>query len=107
MTTLTGYSDDLIELEGDLGEEIPFDRASDEGVSGHLAFSDGTLLRVVYDMGGIWRFSPVAKGALFDHIDVGSEEDDSFDVVYFKDGLKWCLFAETNQYNVVVSTAQK
>ncbi len=101
MTKVTGYSDDNIELEGDLTEEIPFDSAADDGVSGHLAFSDGTLLRVVYDEGGIWRFTPVVKGTLFDHVIPGVEADDTFDEAVFNDGLVWCLFAKTEQYNVV------
>lgn len=105
MTKVTGYSDDNIELDGDLTEEIPFDTATRPGASGHLAFSDGTLLRVVYDKGGIWRFTTVFKGTLFDHITPGVEADDTFDEVVFNDGLAWCLFAETEQYNVV--TKQK
>lgn len=103
MTTVTGYSDDNIELDGDLLEEIPFDDACESGASGHLAFSDGTLLRVEYGKGGIWRFSPVVAGGLFDHIDAGVEADDTFDVVHFRDGLKWCLFTKTGQNNVVVA----
>ena len=47
MTKATGYSDDNIELEGNLTEEIPFDNATKENTSEHLAFLDGTLLQEV------------------------------------------------------------
>lgn len=54
-----GASDDLIEVEGALVAEFnAFDE--DEGV--YLAFSDGTMLRVVYDDGGVWRITPHVSG---------------------------------------------
>ena len=102
MTKITGYSDDNIELDGELTEEIPFDEAANSETTGHLALSDGTLLKVMYGSGGIWRFEPIMKGTLFDHIELGEEVKDTFDIVYMKDGLKWCLFTVTGQYNVVV-----
>ena len=88
MLTVTGYSDDLIEIEGDITEEIdvPYNDQN-----GYIAFSDGTLLKVVYD--GLWRFFIVNQGPLFDHKVDGIEEDDTFDIVHFKTGIKWLLYS--------------
>jgi hypothetical protein len=87
MLKVTGASDDLIELEGDLNEEWDrFDSAGD-----YLAFSDGTVLFAKYDDDGIWRFTPYAVGTLYDHVVQGVVADDTFDVVRFKDGIKWCV----------------
>lgn len=87
-TTLTGCSDDLIELNGDLYDEFGASYSDPRGVIG---FSDGTLIKYEYDDDGIWRFKPVIKGPLFDHIEQGDVEKDTFDVVHFKDGLKWAV----------------
>lgn len=61
---VTGYSDDLIEVEGVLREEFPYqDTDGDEGDL--VAFSDGTVLRIRYTnegADGIWRITPVALG---------------------------------------------
>lgn len=87
-TTLTGASDDLIELSGDLYDEFG---ASYNDPRGVIGFSDGTLIVYEYDEDGIWRFKPIVKGELFDHIEQGEVAKDTFDVVHFKDGLKWAV----------------
>lgn len=58
---ITGASDDLIEIEGDIREEFNVYLEDDE--ERFLAISDGTLFRVVYDKDGIWRFTQIAKGS--------------------------------------------
>ena len=59
--TVYGASDDLIEIEGDISEEFNYPyNADDKGVL--LAFSDGTLARIKYDSGGMWRITPHARG---------------------------------------------
>lgn len=57
MVIITGYSDDIISLEGDIDDEIPY---NDEPV--YLSFSDGTVLQVDYDARGIWRIHLVKQG---------------------------------------------
>lgn len=57
--TVTGASDDLIEVEGGLREE--FDWYSDKPC--WLNFSDGTQLKALYDDEGIWRFERTREGA--------------------------------------------
>ena len=90
MLTVTGCSDDLIEVEGDIEDEfgVPYNKPN-----GYLAFSDGTLLQVTYDENGIWRFFVVVKGALYDRKEDGVVADDTFDVVHFKDGIKWVMYS--------------
>jgi hypothetical protein len=74
---ITGASDDLIEISGDIGDEITHE--DDEDC--FLAISDGSLFRVVYDDDGIWRFTQLAKG-LANVVKVeGIVEDDTFDVI--------------------------
>ncbi|MCE5221297.1 MAG: hypothetical protein LLF98_08540 [Clostridium sp.] len=95
-TVVTGASDDLIEISGELEKEFNAYDCSDETI----AFSDGTLLRVDYDKNGIWRFKPIYKGNLFEKIVDSSVPDDTNDEVYFKDGLKWCVFSDEMQVEV-------
>lgn len=95
-TVITGASDDLIEISGELEEEFNAYDCDD----GTFAFSDGTLLRVDYDQDGIWRFKPIFTGNLFEKIIVGSVEEDTNDEVYFNDGLKWCAFSDEMQIEV-------
>ena len=65
MIKINGASDDLIEVEGDVTEEISF---KDNGEGGDLlAFSNGTVLRIDYanpDYAnpGVWRITPVIHG---------------------------------------------
>ena len=67
---------------------------------GYMAFSDGTLLNVEYDKNGIWRFRPIFKGPLYEKKIEGSISDDTNDEVYFKPGLKWCVFSREMQIEV-------
>lgn len=92
-TLVTGASDDLIELRGNLHEE--FDAYDCDG--GGIAFSDGTLLNVRYDEDGIWRFNLIYKGDLFKAIEQGSIEEDTNDIAYFEEGLMWCVFSNDMQ----------
>jgi len=94
MTKVTGASDDLIEIEGELEEEFNAYNCD----KGTIAFSDGTLLNVIYDNDGLWRFAPKFKGSLYDKIEQGSISDDTNDIVYFKTGLLWCVFSRDLQY---------
>lgn len=94
-TKLTGASDDLIELDGELKEEFSHYDCS----KGYIAFSDGTLLSVNYNNEGIWRFSIVTKGDLYMGKEEGNVDEDTNDVIYFKEGLKWAIYTD-NQYYI-------
>lgn len=90
-TMLTGHSDDVIELEGDLFDEF---YPGYEDQKGTIGLSDGSLIHYEYDSDGIWRFKPIVKGNLFDRIELGSVSEDTFDVVHFKDGLTWAIMTK-------------
>lgn len=55
--TVSGASDDIIAIDGDIVEEFYL---SDEDEGDLLAFSDGTVLRIKFS--GPWRITPVARG---------------------------------------------
>lgn len=92
-TMVTGSSDDLIEITGELFEEFNAFNCSD----GVMAISDGTLLKVNYKEDGIWRFAPLFKGSLYDRREEGSIADDTADEIYFMPGLLWCAFSDKMQ----------
>ena len=72
--TVSGASDDLIEIEGDLSEEF---NGSEE--PRWLAFSDGTLLTIQYGVGGgFWRISVLAQGTCAVTKVEGTDEGDDY-----------------------------
>ena len=82
-----GASDDLIEIEGDMRDELC--HSGDEPVL--LGFSDGTILRVWYDEDGIWRIIRVSGGsATFTH-EPGDVEADRVDVAHLEGDIRWCV----------------
>ena len=94
-TMVTGASDDIIKVYGEIIEEFN----SFDCQNGSLACSDGTLLEVKYDNNGIWRFTVIYKGNLFENKIEGSVSDDTNDVIHFKEGLKWVLFSDDCEYS--------
>jgi len=82
-----GFSDDLIEVEGEINQE--FYLGTDEG--GYLAFSDGTLLRVDYD--GDWNISLKASGKSSYHNEPPADNGSDYsDIVTLTGDFKWVLF---------------
>lgn len=90
IVTITGASDDLIEIEGAIVEEFSWYGEDDEPC--YLAVSDGTLLSAVYDKDGIWRFALVERGtAKFSKVE-GVVSEDTNDVVTLDgDRLTWVV----------------
>ena len=73
--TVYGYSDDLIEVDGDISTE--FTCPSDNGIDqGYLAFSDGTMLRISYDDPGVWRIGVITRGSGTDIVLTPTTEHD-------------------------------
>ena len=95
ITIVTGASDDIIQVNGEIIEEFNSYDCKD----GNLAFSDGTLLDVEYDDDGIWRFKLIYKGILFIKKIEGSVGEDTNDEIYFDEGLKWVLFSDDCEYS--------
>lgn len=74
--TITGASDDLIEIDGDIREEFPYtEHSTTPGGGDLLAFSDGTVLRIKFDINGVWRITPVARGTGNLRIEQAAEDD--------------------------------
>ena len=88
-----GASDDLIEVEGALCEEF---NALNLEEGGLLAFSDGTLLRVIYDQDGIWRITRLAEGkAEFEKDENPPTDDERYsDRVTLTGDLRWVVFGK-------------
>ena len=91
---VSGYSDDIIFVEGDLNEEFTPGKL----ISGkahceclYMAFSDGTLMNFCYDEDGIWRFTIQYQGILLKVKIPGSIEAATNDVIIFNPGMKWCI----------------
>lgn len=87
--TLTGHSDDLIEIEGDIREE--FDAA--DGEPRVVAFSDGTVLRIHY-LDGVWRITPItalnpAEQRIFQAAE--NDEDDYSDMAEVDGTIRWVV----------------
>lgn len=76
--TITGASDDLIEVDGDISEEFPYQKPGYGQPTGDLlAFSDGTILRIEFTRDGVWRITPVVRGAAALTIEQAPEGDDN------------------------------
>lgn len=88
--TVYGASDDLIEIEGAISDEISPD---DDEKPTRLAFSDGTVLSVVYDKDGCWRVNRVAEGsAKMEKVEAqGSDTDNYSDRVTLTGEIRWMV----------------
>jgi hypothetical protein len=88
--TVYGASDDLIEIDGDIREEFPY--AGDDHAGDILAFSDGTVLRIAFDLdrSGNWRITPLAHGSAKLTIAQTVEEDDT-DRADLDGDIKWVV----------------
>lgn len=96
-TKLFGYSDDLIEVEGRLNEEINHYSERAKG----FEFSDGTKGKIKYDDGGIWRIEVShiggammrivkSEGDDFKHIDNDAKDCSGYsDVLIMDDTIDW------------------
>jgi hypothetical protein len=87
--TITGASDDLVEIGGGIQEEFSYYARDDDPAL--IATSDGTLLRINYDRDGIWRIVPLIYGtAKYSKAD-GCAADDTHDVVTLEGDIKWVV----------------
>ncbi len=90
MLTIWGRSDDLLEFDGDIYDEVGCWKSDENDYPDLILCSDGTVLEFIYD--GLWKFKPVFKGARFIKIHPCFEEDASgySDLVHFESGVEWC-----------------
>lgn len=87
---ITGASDDIIEIDGDIREEFTY---KDEDQGDLLAFSDGTLLRVA-SMYGVWRITPVAKGSASLTVEQQTE-DEGTDKATLDGDVRWVVHGQS------------
>lgn len=98
--TIYGASDDLIEIDGDISEEFTY---ADNNL---LAFSDGTILRIEYGYSGVWRISPVVRGAASLAIEQAPEgDDDNYSDRATLDGAVWVVYG--SHYATAVSAVTR
>lgn len=90
--TITGASDDLIEIGGDIVEEWGHYTSDDDDRSRLIAVSDGTLLRIEYDRDGIWRVARLAAGSAEMTKVEGDVGADTNDVVTLTGDIQWVVF---------------
>lgn len=91
---ITGASDDVIEVDGDIREEFTYHNDKDEN-GDLLAFSDGTILRIVFARFGVWRITPVARGTAALHIEQQTE-DEGTDTATLTGDIRWVAHALTH-----------
>jgi hypothetical protein len=86
--TLTGASDDLIEVDGDFDAEFT---APARGPA-LMAFSDGTVLRVEFTH-GVWRIRPVktGRGAVIIEQAPEDDEDNYSDKAKLAGPIEWVV----------------
>lgn len=90
--TIFGASDDLIEIEGDIREEINF-------VADHpfyLACNEGTLIYGEYNDIGLWKFLVLKCGSATSSV-VSAHDPDSdnySDRLTLEGNISWVVFSE-------------
>jgi len=93
--TIYGASDDLVELEGDIRDEFYAKGERDQPPGAMLAFSDGSVISVLY-VCGIWRVNQVQRGSAkaekVEAIDAAS--DQYSDRLTLTGDLRWVVNAE-------------
>lgn len=91
--TIYGASDDLIEIDGSIREEFPYN-GHDGGAL--IAISDGTLLRIQYTHDGVWRITPLVYGsAPYTKVEAdGADSDNYSDRVTLTGEIKWLVVGE-------------
>ncbi len=92
MITITGASDDIILIKGDIDEEFDYSLNNHGAL---LAFSDGTLLRIVYNREGLWRITPVVLGTTeYRHTPATVGDDTNYsDTVTLTGPVRWVATA--------------
>ncbi len=91
--TVYGASDDIIVVDGQIHEEFPWQEPGYGQPSGDLlAFSDGTVLRVAFDLDGSgnWRITPLAQGAAKLTVAQTAEEDGT-DTATLDGDIQWVV----------------
>lgn len=103
-TTITGASDDLIEIDGQIREEFPHNPYDNDSKEALLAFSDGTLLGILYDSDGIWRVKRLVAGTCDYRHQPGDVVEDRPDVATLVGDVRWCVYAARSESNPAMAS---
>ncbi len=86
MLKIYGYSDDLVEIEGHITDEVDlYDQIAT------LTFSDGTVAEVRYGDNGVWKINVIEQGSKFNRLETCLVDDgkaDYSDVLYMDDDVR-------------------
>lgn len=95
LVTVTGASDDLIEVDGEVQLEVDAYNTSEKKPY-LVALSTGTLLSVFYGHGGIWRVLVLDVGSASVRVETGSARQGGNDVatVASDKPITWCVAGE-------------
>jgi hypothetical protein len=92
--TVYGSSDDLIEVDGGLREEFPY---QPDGDGQYLAFSNGIVIHIEYDQLGVWRIKPVCVPE-HQNVDIQqapADDDENYsDRATVAGPIKWVLLGD-------------
>lgn len=93
---ISGHSDDLIEVDGDLSKE--FDYLPDEENDVHfLSFSDGTLLSIQYTKDGFWRLHVKQEGKSTCTKVEGTDVDENYsDKITLVGNIEWVRYVDSS-----------
>lgn len=93
--TLSGHSDDLVELDGVLSEEW-----TSYGEQAVVVFSDGTVLEIEFGPDGVWRITSLATGTAELAIQEAptDDEDNYTDVATLTGDIRWAMFTKTFEF---------
>jgi hypothetical protein len=86
---LSGHSDDLVELDGDIREEW-----TSYGEQAVVVFSDGTVLEIEFKNPGVWRITTLASGGADLAIEQApaDDEDNYSDKATLSGDIRWAIF---------------
>jgi hypothetical protein len=89
--TITGASDDLIEIGGDIYQEFLCSNPAIDGK--YLAFSDGTILEIQLSDDGVWRIHLIHGGTstLTIRPAPANDEDNYSDVATLDGDVSWVV----------------
>ena len=89
--TVSGASDDLIEIDGDIREEFPYiEHQSTDGGGDLIAVSDGTVLRIEFTRAGVWTIRALTVGT--GHVEIQSAPGgDDTATILLPDGPAWVV----------------
>lgn len=103
--TITGASDDLIEIDGDIREEFTAPTVDGKD-GGYLAFGDGTVLQILF-LGGVWRILLLHAGTATLTLTQAPADDDAnySDVATLTGDVPWVVLGIDRAARKPVSTA--